>query len=699
MSLESPVVFGYNQDFLKLYEVGPNLGKGGFGVVEQVTKKKTGEIFACKKICKNLTSTVATPTQQKRHLENIKREIEVLRTLKGTLSVASLEGIFEDEQFVYIVMECCFGGELLHTIGLRPYSESIVIRIMRAVLRTLAQCHERNILHRDIKPGNFMFLKKDDPHSAIKAIDFGLAVFSEGPTVPRTDLGFDGTPWFMAPEVLSSQVVPASDVWSAGVMAYQLLSGLLPFDDKKCRHAPALSAVWKSVLSDEPDFSRKCWKEVSSEAQDFIKSVLKKDPKQRPTALEALNHPWLKKGKKEGSTKSLSHTIVQRIQRFGQSSLFKRTVLDMIANELLQSYVEKTLYNAKKLENTTQKTQVNDNPQGGGSEYSQSKAIGILSSIQHRRNWKSYTDLPKVTSASLEDWQEAKKASRLALDTSSHGSDTFGPFLDRSQSHPDPPLEKTVHFKDLEITRSPSTVAREFQTVLEQDVEDSEIQQDESTRRGKSFYKDYIQSEGLLLQEPIEETEPVTAYSFDPKSIRIEQFMRSVFGIQDAQEINKVMEFLNIGISSNATPEELINGLGKLGYDVDEYEINCLLEIISPGGDGVNFTQFVASQIDWDSVQENHKETWLECVKHAFRAIDKDQDGMLSTSDLIEAIGEKLPNKDDIDGALDQARAEACAAELDMNFEEFLTLLTGNSSASPLTRFDSRYLNTSSMEI
>jgi len=113
---------------------------------------------------------------------------------------------------------------------------------MKAVLRTLAQCHERGILHRDIKPGNFMFLKEEE-NSPIKAIDFGLAVFYEK-DIPREDLGFDGTPWFMAPEVLSSKVVTVSDVWSAGVMAYQLLSGFLPFDDKRCPHAPALSEVW-----------------------------------------------------------------------------------------------------------------------------------------------------------------------------------------------------------------------------------------------------------------------------------------------------------------------------------------------------------------------------------------------------------------------------------------------------------------------
>jgi calcium-dependent protein kinase len=55
----------------------------------------------------------------------------------------------------------------------------------------------------------------------------------------------------MAPEVLSSQVTPASDLWSAGVMAHQLLTGRLPFDDHRNPYAPSISAVWRSVLCDK----------------------------------------------------------------------------------------------------------------------------------------------------------------------------------------------------------------------------------------------------------------------------------------------------------------------------------------------------------------------------------------------------------------------------------------------------------------
>lgn len=81
------------------------------------------------------------------------------------------------------------------------------------------------------------------PETRALGADFGLAVFFEAGQLPRTDLGLEGTPWFLAPENLDSEFYPASDLWSAGVMAFQLLSGFMPFDDRRNRGSPALSQV------------------------------------------------------------------------------------------------------------------------------------------------------------------------------------------------------------------------------------------------------------------------------------------------------------------------------------------------------------------------------------------------------------------------------------------------------------------------
>lgn len=263
--------------------------------------------------------------------------MDVLRRLRGGLNVASLEDVFEDDEAVHLVLELCAGGELWHAIGERHYSERTAASYMRAVLRTLAQCHAAGILHRDVKPGNFMLLSSDE-RAPVKAVDFGLAVFFDKGAPPREDLGLEGTPWYMAPEVLASKVGPEADVWAAGVMAFQLLSGRFPFDDRSCPASPSLAKIWKSILTDKVAMKGSSWEGVSEEAKEFVAWLLAREPGDRPTAAEALAHPWLRGKSSERSTgRPLSLAVVQRVQRYASSSLFKRTVLQCIAQELLEA--------------------------------------------------------------------------------------------------------------------------------------------------------------------------------------------------------------------------------------------------------------------------------------------------------------------------------------------------------------------------
>ena len=112
--------------------------------------RATGEEYACKAVPKVLGAD-ASDAKRAGHVGSIKREVEVMRRLAGSLAVVRLVDVFEDDGAVYIVQELCRGGELHHRIGDRHYSERTVASFMRAALRTVAQCHAHRILHRDIK--------------------------------------------------------------------------------------------------------------------------------------------------------------------------------------------------------------------------------------------------------------------------------------------------------------------------------------------------------------------------------------------------------------------------------------------------------------------------------------------------------------------------------------------------------------------
>ena len=106
-----------------------------------------------------------------------------------------LKGVWEDDESVHIVMEYCKGGELYANLSkYGALTEAKVSMYMRSVLQTLAQCHSHRILHRDVKPGNFLLLSEEE-NSPLKAVDFGLAVIWEKDEQPAEDgtSGLDGT--------------------------------------------------------------------------------------------------------------------------------------------------------------------------------------------------------------------------------------------------------------------------------------------------------------------------------------------------------------------------------------------------------------------------------------------------------------------------------------------------------------------------
>lgn len=311
--------FGYLKDFDSHYSTGKLLGHGQFGYTYVAIDKSNGDRVAVKKIDKN---KMILPIA----VEDVKREVKILQALSGHENVVQFHNAYEDSSYVYIVMELCEGGELLDRIlGKKDsrYSEKDAAIVVRQMLKVAAECHLHGLVHRDMKPENFLFKsKKDDSH--LKATDFGLSDFIR-PGRKFTDIV--GSAYYVAPEVLKRKSGPESDVWSIGVITYILLCGRRPFWDK------TEDGIFKEVLKNKPDFKRKPWPNISASAKDLIKKLLVKDPRARFTAAQALSHPWVREDG-NASEIPLDISVLSNMRKFVKYSRLKQFALRALASTL-----------------------------------------------------------------------------------------------------------------------------------------------------------------------------------------------------------------------------------------------------------------------------------------------------------------------------------------------------------------------------
>mmetsp|Transcript_30012 Transcript_30012/g.76967 ORF Transcript_30012/g.76967 Transcript_30012/m.76967 type:complete len:720 (-) Transcript_30012:152-2311(-) len=327
-------IYGYRRDLGKNYHMLEVIGKGGFGTVRRAIDYATGRSCAVKCIPKRPHHGEATYE----YLLRLRSEVEAMSQLGASLDAVNLQEVYEDDGSIYLVMELCTGGRIMDRYAEQPCnaacSERSAAGHMHSVFRFLAQCHANGVIYRDVKPENFLFLD-DTVDSPLKAADFGMAVrFQEGDCrlQDRT-----GTPAYMAPEVIDTKTKynEKCDMWSAGIMMYELLTGRLPWGDDL--GARSNNQVMMTVLScDSCDItsSFEVTTRLSEEAQDLLRRLICQDPAQRVSATEALEHPWIKKFETQ-SELVLHGTLMQRIQRFASCCTLKQHVLVLVTRDLM----------------------------------------------------------------------------------------------------------------------------------------------------------------------------------------------------------------------------------------------------------------------------------------------------------------------------------------------------------------------------
>ncbi|KAL5744508.1 hypothetical protein ACOSQ2_027624 [Xanthoceras sorbifolium] len=267
-------------DLKDRFVLGEQLGWGQFGVIRVCSDKLTGEVFACKSIAKDrlVTSDDA---------RSVKLEIEIMSRLSGHPNVVDLKAVYEDKDYVHLVMELCAGGELFHRLEkYGRFSETQARVLFRHLMQVVLYCHEIGVVHRDLKPENILLATKASS-SPIKLADFGLATYIK----PGQRLhGTVGSPFYIAPEVLAGGYNQSADVWSAGVILYILLSGMPPF------WGNTKSRIFDAVREADLRFPSSPWDHISESAKNLVRGMLSTDPSQRLTAQQVLDHSWMTDG-------------------------------------------------------------------------------------------------------------------------------------------------------------------------------------------------------------------------------------------------------------------------------------------------------------------------------------------------------------------------------------------------------------------
>jgi serine/threonine-protein kinase len=251
------------------YRIDEVIGEGGMATVYRATQTLTERVCAVKIMN---ASFAREPTVH----ERFRREAKSAQRLSHPNIIEIFDQGDTEDGTAYIAMELLRGKGLAEVIAKGALALPRALTIMVQLARGIARAHDLGVIHRDLKPDNIFLQEVEGEGELVKLLDFGIALSKQDARLTGTGEIF-GTPQYMAPERITSGDPGASaDIYSLGVLYYEILTGKLPFD------APDVASFFQAHLKQPPPPPTKLNPRIPLPLEGLVLRMLEKDPNDRP---------------------------------------------------------------------------------------------------------------------------------------------------------------------------------------------------------------------------------------------------------------------------------------------------------------------------------------------------------------------------------------------------------------------------------